>query len=278
MCLIVIAHQAHPGIELLVAANRDELVERAASPAAFWPDHPDILAGRDLQARGTWLGLSRDGRFAAITNYRNPKDRRTGTPSRGALVSDFLLQRTLPDDYLATIEPVADSYNGFALLAAAYGELWFFSNRDGHPYRVPPGIHGLSNRLLDEPWPKVTRSKAWTARLIGQPFNADAYFEMLADETVAHDSQLPDTGIGLERERKASAIRIRDAVYGTRCSTVLMVRTDGEAQFHERSFAPDGSVSAEVHWSFTVRHPRREDPSSFPHEGSPPPGKSAPVQ
>jgi uncharacterized protein with NRDE domain len=278
MCLIVVAHQAVPGIELLVAANRDELFERAASPAAFWPDQPDILAGRDLQARGTWLGISRSGRFAAITNYRNPMDRRTGTPSRGALVSDFLLQRTLPGDYLAAIEPIAETYNGFALLAAAQGELWFFSNRDGHPYRVPPGIHGLSNRLLNEPWPKVTRSKAWLARLIGQPFNVNPYFEMLADETLARDSQLPDTGIGLERERKASAIRIRDAVYGTRCSTVLLVRADGGAELHERSFAPDGSVSAEVHLAFTVQRPLGEDSLSSQHEGSPPPGKPIPAR
>jgi uncharacterized protein with NRDE domain len=252
MCLIVVAHRAFPGLELLVAANRDELFERPALPASFWPDQPGLLAGRDLRAGGTWLGMTREGRFAAITNYRNPRNRRTDAPSRGALAGDFLTQRTRPEDYIRAIEPQGAQYNGFSLLAAARGELWFFSNYDSGALRVPPGIHGLSNHLLNEPWPKVTRSKAWLARLVPRPFDAENYFELLADETVAEDPELPDTGIGLERERKASAIRIRDPVYGTRCSTVLLVREDGEAQFHERSFAPDGSITGTVRYAFTL--------------------------
>ncbi|OGA27211.1 MAG: hypothetical protein A3I01_13005 [Betaproteobacteria bacterium RIFCSPLOWO2_02_FULL_65_24] len=252
MCLIVIAHRALPDVELLVAANRDEFFERPALPAAFWPDRPGLLAGRDLRAGGTWLGMTREGRFAAITNYRNPRDRRTDAPSRGALVGDFLAQRTRPADYLHAIEADARKYNGFSLLAAAGGELWFFSNYDSGAFCVPPGIHGLSNHLLNEPWPKVTRSKAWLARLIHQPFRAEDYFELLADETLAEDHQLPDTGIGLERERRASAIRIRDSVYGTRCSTVLLLRESGEAEFHERSFAPDGSITGTVRYAFTI--------------------------
>jgi uncharacterized protein with NRDE domain len=253
MCLIVVAHRALPGLELVVAANRDEFFDRPALPAAFWPDRPDLLAGRDLRAGGTWLGVTREGRFASITNYRNPRDRKTDAPSRGALVGDFLSQRARPEDYLRAIEPDARKYNGFSLLSAAKGELWFFSNYDTRAFCVPPGIHGLSNHLLNEPWPKVTRSKAWLARLIHRPFRVEDYFELLADETIAADHELPDTGIGQERELKASAIRIRDPVYGTRCSTVLRIQEDGETRFYERSFAPDGSVTGTVSFAFTIR-------------------------
>ena len=255
MCLIVLAHRARPGIELIVAANRDELFERPALPAAFWPDHPDILGGRDQQAGGSWLGISRAGRFAAVTNYRDPRQRRADAPSRGALVGDFLKQSAAPGQYLEGIEPLAGEFNGFSLLAGVPGDLRFYSNKAGDraAHVVSPGVHGLSNRLLDEPWPKVARSKAWLERLLDRPFAPEPLFELLADETVAPDAELPDTGIGLERERKASAIRIRDAVYGTRCSTVVLLRSNGEGEFHERSFAADGSVSGTV--SFRLRTP-----------------------
>jgi uncharacterized protein with NRDE domain len=255
MCLIVVAQQPAPGIALIVAANRDELFERPALPAAFWPDHPDIVAGRDQQAGGTWLGVSRSGRFAAITNYRAPGERRATAPSRGALVSDFLKQSRSPQDYLSDIDTLAGSFNGFSLLIGIPGELWFYSNRIAtaadRAFRISPGIHGLSNRLLDEAWPKVVRSKARVAELVRQPFDRDRYFELLGDDTPAPDADLPDTGIGLERERVVSAIRIRDPHYGTRCSTVVMLKDSGEAEFHERSFLADGSVSATASIAFT---------------------------
>ncbi len=252
MCLIAIAHRAAPGIDLLVAANRDEFFERAAEPAHFWPDHSEVLAGRDLRAGGTWMGISRTGRFAAITNFRNPRERRDDAPSRGALVGDFLAGQATPQAYMASIAPRSPAYNGFSLLVARGAELWFCSNRDGAPYRVEHGFHGLSNHLLDEPWPKVRRAKEGLARLLRGPFDAEDCFELLADESPAPDAYLPDTGIGLERERKSSAIRIRDAVYGTRCSTVLIVRNSGDAEFHERSFAADGGVTGTVSFNFAL--------------------------
>jgi uncharacterized protein with NRDE domain len=254
MCLIVFAHRASPGIELLVAANRDEFFERPSSPAAFWSDQPHVLAGRDLRAGGTWLGITRSGRFAAITNYRNLRSRMLeNAPSRGALVGDFLVGDADPPDYLRGVAQRADTYNGFSLLAGAGAELWFFSNRDSAPCKVERGIHGLSNRLLNEPWPKVERSKACLASLIDKPFDPEEYFELLADETVAEDSALPDTGIGLDRERMLSAIRIRDKRYGTRCSTVVLVRPEGDVHYHERSFAGDGSVTDEVSYAFRLQ-------------------------
>jgi uncharacterized protein with NRDE domain len=269
MCLIAFAHRAAPGIELLVAANRDEFFERPSVPARFWEDRPGILAGRDLLAGGTWLGIAhRPGqalRFAAITNYRDPGNRRDAAPSRGALVSDFLSGRQSAADYLADLAPTAADYNGFSLLVSDGAQLWFSSNRDGAAYRVGPGIHGLSNHLLNEPWPKVKRAKQGLARILAEPFEAEDCFALLADETQAPDIELPRTGLALERERNSSAIRIRDPVYGTRCSTVLLLRDSGEVEFHERSFAPEGGVTGTVSHSFTLQpataaSPRGESP------------------
>jgi uncharacterized protein with NRDE domain len=273
MCLIAFGHRAVPGMELLVAANRDEFIERPTSPAHFWEGHPNILAGRDLRAGGTWMGVSRTGRFAAITNFRNPRDRRTDAPSRGALVGDFLLGSESPQAYLAGIAGRAGAYNGFSLLVGAGVELWFCSNRNGAAYRIEPGVHGLSNHLLDEPWPKVRRAKNWVRSLLTGPFDAEDCFELLADETVAADPELPDTGIGLERERKASAIRIRDPVYGTRCSTVLIMREPGEVEFHERSFAADGQVTGTLSFSFSREGTTPGTAASSLRDRSPLPGK-----
>jgi len=253
MCLILIAHRALPGIALQLAANRDEFFARPTLPAAWWPEHPEILGGRDLRAGGTWLGVSRSGRFAAITNFRDPASRRDDAPSRGALVGDFLLGTEPPAQYLERIAPHAGQYNGFSLLAGQGTDLWFMSNRGDGLMPVRPGVHGLSNHLLDEPWPKVTRGTAWLARLLPQPFSAENYFSLLADEEQAPVSELPGTGIDLARERRASAIRIRDALYGTRCSTVLRIAADGAVEFHERSFTAAGEVSGTVSHRFAIR-------------------------
>jgi uncharacterized protein with NRDE domain len=269
MCLIAFGHRAASGLELVVAANRDEFFARPTAPAQFWSDAPGILAGRDLRAGGTWMGITRTGRFAAITNFRNPRDRRTDAPSRGALVGDFLSGSQSPEAYLGAIRATAARYNGFSLLAGISGELWFFSNSDGKLYRVAPGVHGLSNHVLDEPWPKVRRATAALGALLAKPFDAEDCFELLADETVADDRDLPDTGLGLERERKSSAIRIRDAEYGTRCSSVLVWRADGAIEFQERSFAPDGSTTGTVRFSFSLAETGVEPGAPSRYEESP---------
>ena len=252
MCLILFAHRAQPGVTLQLAANRDEFFTRPAQAAAWWSDHPEILAGRDLQAGGTWLGVTRHGRFAAITNYRDPASRRDDAPSRGALVGDFLLGTTSPREYLEHIAGQAVRYNGFSLLVGHEADVYFFSNRGNGVTAVPAGTHGLSNHLLNEPWPKVRRGKDGVTRLMQQPFAAESYFTLLADERQAPDSELPDTGVGLARERRSSAIRIRDAVYGTRCSTLLRIEDNGTANFHERSFTAQGEISGTVSYQFTI--------------------------
>ena len=205
-----------------------------------------------MKAGGTWLGIARTGRFAAITNFRDPGSYRDDAPSRGALVGDYLLGAESPRQYLERMAGQAGRYNGFSLLAGLGENLWFLSNRGNGPMPVPAGLHGLSNHLLDEPWPKVTRGIAKLGLLPPHPFAAEDYFRLLDDEEQAPDGELPNTGISLERERRSSAIRIRDAVYGTRCSTVLRIGADGSVEFHERSFTAEGAIGGTVSHRFTI--------------------------
>jgi uncharacterized protein with NRDE domain len=247
VCLIALAWRAHPAYRLIVAANRDEYFGRRSAAAEFWEDHSHVLAGRDLEAGGTWLGITLEGRFAALTNYRNPADRRTGVPSRGTLVSDFLTGNAGPSEYVKKVEKAASSYNGFSLLVGDGDSLWFFSNRGTPPLRVPPGIHGLSNHLLDTPWPKVERAKAHLASLLEKPFEAAPAFDLLADTQHAPSAELPSTGVSLELEERLSAIRIlASGGYGTRCSTIVCAGKDGRVEFHERTYREDGSASGTV--------------------------------
>ena len=253
MCLIVLAWRTHPSYRLIVAANRDEYFGRPAAPASFWDDHTKVLAGRDLEAGGTWLGITLDGRFAALTNYRKPADRKTGAPSRGALVSDFLTGKTAPLEYLQDVEQGAVNYNGFSLLIGDAASLYFLSNRGGAITRVEPGIHGLSNHLLDTPWPKIERGKARLAQQLDKTFDFEAAFRFLEDTERAPSGELPSTGVSLELEERLSAIRILAAGgYGTRCSTVLCFGEEGRIEFHERSYREDGGVSGTVSYRLTL--------------------------
>ncbi len=239
MCLIALAWQAHPDQPLVVAANRDEWRERPARAAHWWEDHPAILAGRDLQAGGTWMGVTPGRRFAAVTNFRDPSDRRPAARSRGELVSGFLLSDETPAAFLARLAPRAGDYSAFNLLVGDAGSLWYYGSREGTVREVAPGVHALSNHLLDEPWPKVTRAREAMARARG---DADL-FAMLADATPAPDAHLPDTGVGLERERWLSPILIRGEAYGTRTSTVLRLGAAG-GRLEERTLDAAGAVTA----------------------------------
>jgi uncharacterized protein with NRDE domain len=253
MCLIVLAWRTRPDYRLIVAANRDEYFGRPSAPAEFWDDHRNVLAGRDLEAGGTWLGITLEGRFAALTNYRNPADRKTGVPSRGALVSDFLTGKATPAEYVDEIGRKATDYNGFSLLVGDSNALWFTSNRGERAVRVTPGVHGLSNHLLDTPWPKVENAKAKLAEELKKPFDAAAAFALLGNTERAASAELPSTGVSLELEERLSAIRILAAGgYGTRCSTVVCFTNDGRVEFHERSYREDGGVGGAVSYRLTL--------------------------
>jgi len=277
MCLIVLAWRTHPGYRLVVAANRDEYFGRPAARAGFWDDHAKVLAGRDLEAGGTWLGITLDGRFAALTNYRNPVDKKTGAPSRGSLVSDFLTGKMAPLEYLRGVEQRAVNYNGFSLLVGDTGSLYFLSNRGGPVTRVEPGIHGLSNHLLDTPWPKVKKGKTALAASLGGPFDAEAALGLLDDTERASSGELPSTGVSLELEERLSAIRILAVGgYGTRCSTALSFGANGRIEFHERSYGEDGGVSGTV--SYRLILARGKARASSRRAESPPPKTPLPAR
>ncbi|MCF8080124.1 MAG: NRDE family protein [Desulfobacterales bacterium] len=238
MCLLLFSYRRHPRYRLLAAANRDEFYERPTAPAAFWPEQPDVLAGRDLRSGGTWMGITRTGRFAALTNYRDPALHLSDAPSRGGLVSGFLTGDCPARRYMETVAAGADRYNGFNLLAADAEGLYYFGNRGNGTARLSPGIYGLSNHLLDTPWPKVAEAKeALFAQFTGEePFDPESVFAVLADRSRPPDHRLPDTGMGIEWERILSSRFITSETYGTRSSTVLSVEKNGTIRLLERTF------------------------------------------
>ena len=247
MCLIACAWQAHPDFPLVVAGNRDEFFARPTAAADWWSD-ADLLAGRDLKAGGTWMGVSRHGRFAALTNYRDPQSHRPDAPSRGALVGEFVTSDASPVTALERIAEDAHRYNGFNLLAAQWrgdeAGLWIV----GGPVvtAVEAGVHALSNARLDTSWPKVDHAIDGLRTALSSAGDTDglvsALFTMLDDRTIADDERLPQTGIALATERALSAPFIRMPGYGTRASTVLVVERDSRATFVERRCEPDQPV------------------------------------
>ena len=252
MCLILFAHGAHADYPLVIAANRDEYYQRPTAKAAFWQDHPHILAGRDLECMGTWLGVTRRGRFAALTNFRDPGERKTDAPSRGQLVSGFLVAEREPREYLEEVATLAPRYNGFSLLAGDIDGVFFFSSRTGSVQPVPPGIHGLSNHLLDTPWPKVAQGKQRLQAALTLEPSAEALLQLLHDREPAAQSELPDTGIGVEMERVLSSALIVSPQYGTRASTAVLFGRDGDVDFSERTILRGGGIGATVSLRFSV--------------------------
>ena len=250
MCLILLAWKVLPDEDLVVAANRDEFFARPAEAAREWPNLPGIVAGRDLLAGGTWLGVSREGRFAALTNWREPgKPAPQQVRSRGELIVNFLTGNTDPLDYLAERLEQGDRYQGFSLLCASNETLAIGSNRDGlAPRTLAPGIHGLSNAAIETPWPKNVRGKDALSRWVESNRRDDeSLLRILADDTRAVESELPDTGLSTERERELSSMFIRSDGYGTRCSTVIRRNVRAASMtFVERSFDTEGMETGTV--------------------------------
>lgn len=248
MCLIVIAWKARDDLPLVVAANRDEWRERPAEPARWWSDHPEILAGRDLKAGGTWMGITRGGRFAAVTNFRDPSDKRSTARSRGELVTQFLLSSAAPAAFLSALAGRARDYNGFNLIVGDGRELWYFGSREGEARPIAPGVHGLSNHLLNEPWPKVVRGRLAMEEALRDRDPAPRLFAALSDAGGAPDEALPETGVGIAWERRLASALITGADYGTRASTVLTVSGEGRIAMEELTRAEDGAVAGRVQW------------------------------
>jgi uncharacterized protein with NRDE domain len=236
MCLLVFAYRAHPEYEFVLAGNRDEFYSRPSEVAKFWEENPEILAGRDLVHGGTWLGVTKRGRFAAVTNYRQSQQNE-GKRSRGRLVSDFLRSEKSPKEYLESI--CASDYAGFNLLVADFvnSEMAYFSNRESKIRILESGIYGLSNHLLNTEWHKVRRAKAFLrSALQKRGISPSELFDFLEDRIQADDNDLPNTGIGIELERLLSPVFVETPIYGTRCSTVIMLKKSGELVFIERNY------------------------------------------
>lgn len=247
MCLILFAYKKHPDYPLILAANRDEFLSRPTAAAARWEVHPDLVAGKDLVAGGTWMGITDSLRFSAITNYRDPALEKKEAPSRGHLVLDYLTGQVSPAEYLQKLQPKAAAYNGFNLLAGGHESLWYFSNRENAVREVEPGIYGLSNHLLDTPWPKVEKGKRYLAQAIEEnALSVQHLTKILADNTQAPDHQLPKTGVPLEWERLLSSMFIDAPNYGTRASSVLLIDKSGKVTFYERTIDRSTGIHADV--------------------------------
>jgi uncharacterized protein with NRDE domain len=250
MCLVMVALDFHPDYSLIVAANRDEFYDRPTAPAGFWADAPSVLAGRDLEAGGTWLGVDRQRRLAAVTNYRQGERESRAGRSRGRLVSDFLMGGTGAREHMERVRRDAGLYNGFSLITSDAGGLFYFSNREGQVRTLAPGVYGLSNHLLDTPWPKVVSTKtAFGALLTGGASELTAdLFALLSDRNRPADHLLPSTGVEPEWEQLLSSAFIVSNDYGTRSSTVVLVGRDGSIVFVERNFGPGGAPGAEARY------------------------------
>lgn len=244
MCLIVFAWRPGHAQPLIVAANRDEFYARPSLPLAAWPEAPHVHAGRDLEAGGTWLGIGANGRFAALTNIRDPQQP-PSRKSRGELVAGFLLGGQSIDDYLSDVVARSQEYAGFNLLIGNANELWHFNAQESEAVMLPPGVYGLSNAGLDTPWPKLLKARAALEEVLADP-QPQALLALLNDPQTAPFAELPDTGVGLATETLLSSVFIASPTYGTRASTALIVQADGTRLMVERSFGPYGGHLGEV--------------------------------
>ena len=253
MCLIVFANNLHPKYKLIFAANRDEFYNRPSEQAEFWKEYPDILAGKDLQAGGTWMGITKQGKFAAITNFRDLKNHTNDAPSRGNLTLDFLINDDSPVEYYNKLKPALNDFNGFNLLLGNVDELFYFSNKTEGLQKLQTGIHGISNAILNTPWPKVERSKRHLESLIQQEdINVWEVIAILKDTSIAKDEELPDTGVGLDLERMLSPVFIKSEKYGTRCSSVVMVDKENNVKFVEKFFFDGIGHFSNKEYKFTI--------------------------
>lgn len=237
MCIIFAAYKSHPDFDLIVAANRDEFYGRKSAPAHFWEDEPSILAGRDLEQMGTWMGVTLSGRFAALTNFRNPNEEMENKQSRGLIVRQFLAGQEKPEHFLDGLQRKRQNFRGYNLLVGDSSSLMYYSNIENRVKVLRPGVYGLSNHFLNTPWPKVERGKAFLHQwLADNTMEYEKLFELLHDSEPAPEDELPKTGVPPELEKTLSSIFIQSPNYGTRCSTILTISKKGNVQLIERTY------------------------------------------
>ncbi|MBC6425041.1 MAG: NRDE family protein [Ekhidna sp.] len=251
MCLITFAFNTHPEYRFILTANRDEFYARPTRPANWWEDHPEIFGGRDLLAMGTWMGINKNGRFAAVTNYRDIKNIKSDAKTRGDLPTDFLLSTDSPEAYALKVREKRDKYNGFNLIVLDE-EMAYTGSHSEDSYQLGFGIYGLSNALLDTPWPKVEKAKSAFECLIQKKFKLEDLISLIDDTETAADGLLPDTGLDYEREKALSAMCIRTPDYGTCCSTAIRIDYEGNVEFMEKSYSVGDRMENTVNCQFKI--------------------------
>ena len=251
MCLIVFAYQTE-NYPFLLAGNRDEFYSRPTRKAQYWDHYPDLLAGKDLKAGGTWMGVTKNGKFAALTNYRDIKFIKENAPSRGHIVKDFLISDAAPEDYLSSLNQDAEKYNGFNLIAGTIEELFYLNNQQNEVKKLEPGFYSISNAFLNTDWPK-TKSALHQFKETVQPgnFNENNLFDILVDSKTFPQELLPSTGLSEDMEKAVSSIFIQTPDYGTRCSTIVHAKKNGKLSFSERTYKP-GSKKVKDTVKFTL--------------------------
>ncbi|MDN4608795.1 NRDE family protein [Sporosarcina highlanderae] len=254
MCLINFHYQEHPIYKLIVAANRDEFYQRPTAPAHFWEDKPHLLAGRDLSQHGTWLGITKNGRFAALTNFRDHSEQKKDFRSRGEIVTGYLDSTASPDEFLKYLQQKRLEYAGFNVIVGTADELFYYSNIENEVKKISPGTHGLCNHFLNTPWPKVVKGKMGVQEIVEQNrvIQTDELFDVLQDAEPFPDEQLPDTGVGAQLERALSSLFIKSEGYGTRSSTVLLIDMENNVTFVERIYR-DGEFQEDRTFTFKIK-------------------------
>lgn len=254
MCLIAFAWQAHPRYRLILAANRDERHDRPAEELHWWDGAPELLAGRDLEAGGTWLGIARNGRFATVTNYRETRLPTSGATSRGGIVTDFALGEMSPGDYASSVD--GERYAGVNVLVSDGQSLCYVSNRGDGPTTIAPGVYGLSNAALDTPWAKLVRTRdALRSLAESEAVTLESLIDLLADRSVADVPEIESDGLPRELARAITAPFIVSPEYGTRSTTVLTWSHDNEVRISESRFDAEGEATGESLFEFETDQP-----------------------
>ncbi|GAA6183259.1 NRDE family protein [Aliiglaciecola sp. NS0011-25] len=255
MCILFIAVEQHPEYPLIIAANRDEFHQRPTVQSDFWQDHPSLLAGRDLEAGGTWMGMNKNGRLCALTNVRDPQKILNNAISRGHLVSEFLINQDSQQDYLAKLRDSKQQYNGYNLMFGEWNDLSVYNNHTDNVSKLGPGVYGLSNADLNSPWPKINQGVTKLREHCQQAvsLDTDKLFEILLDQTQAKDEMLPKTGVPIDWERKLSSIFIQSQDYGTRSSTLLLVNKNKHVTWLEHTFDPQGINRKQREFNFYIQ-------------------------
>jgi len=252
MCLIVLGREIHPKYMLILAANRDEFYERPTKEAHYWESPRQLLAGKDLEAGGTWMGVNKHGHVAAVTNYRDPTNYQNNKASRGQIPVNFLGAGIRAEEYIRELKKQSSKFNGFNLLALDNEKLVHYNNQHGSPGILDKGIHAVSNATLNTPWPKVVRSKNMLKSLINGNFSHDDLLAMMGDGKTANPEELPDTGIPKDLEEAVSAMCIRTEKYGTCSTTAITITYDGEVEFTEKSYPVGKRIEGVKRFSFKV--------------------------